>query len=106
MNEKKSNKEEPKKENNKNHNKTCNLCPSKINNSINVPLCGNCVETILKTEMPSNYKKYLNLVYNSYKTNQNINFKLSFEAFFSNLVILLYDVKQHVQNLTTLTRYS
>lgn len=106
LNEKKPQIEEPKKENNKNNNKTCNLCPSKINNSINIPLCGNCVETILKTEMPSNYKKYLNLVYNSYKTNQNINFKLSFEAFFSNLAILLYDVKQHVQNLTTLTRYS
>ena len=106
LNENKKQKSEQKNEDNKNDNKDCNLCPSKINNSIGVPLCGTCVETILKSNMPLHYKKYLTLIYKTYQTNQNTNFKLSFEAFFSNLVMLLYNIKQHVQNLTTLTKYS
>lgn len=92
--------------NNNNNQMSCNFCNAVVNNSINIPLCAKCLGNELTNQITNLYLSYLKLVYKEHERNPKLNFAASFDVFFSNQTMTLYNNKQYVQDLITLTNYS
>ena len=93
--------------NNNNKNQMeCNFCNAVANNSINIPLCAKCLGNELINQMTNLYANYLKIMFKEHEKNPKLDFRSSFELFFSNQTMMLYNSKQYVQDLITLTNYS